>query len=174
MAKVQISIHAPREGSDGLPSDYTSAPMRISIHAPREGSDRRQGVRRRLGSYFYPRSPRGERRPGGSYPGLQSSISIHAPREGSDEAAQSATNAAAISIHAPREGSDIIALRLRKINTVISIHAPREGSDQRGAAAGKRHGYFYPRSPRGERRCSIRSRRSTAPFLSTLPARGAT
>ena len=38
--KLEISIHAPREGSD--PEDERSIPMLdISIHAPREGSDRR-------------------------------------------------------------------------------------------------------------------------------------
>ena len=34
-----ISIHAPREGSDGLRSHVCFALVRISIHAPREGSD---------------------------------------------------------------------------------------------------------------------------------------
>ena len=57
----QISIHAPREGSDLLgysdERDHT-----ISIHAPREGSD--DGLYRLL-------------------EGLRI-ISIHAPREGSD------------------------------------------------------------------------------------------
>ena len=34
-----ISIHAPREGSDGLQVDALTAGFDISIHAPREGSD---------------------------------------------------------------------------------------------------------------------------------------
>ena len=33
---------------------------------------------------------------------------------------------------------------------------------------------FYPRSPRGERRSTQRANASSLPFLSTLPARGAT
>ena len=79
----QISIHAPREGSDPaflfpVVSDF------ISIHAPREGSDRI------------------------AFQGLcQNLISIHAPREGSDlpdERFQAYRDQ--ISIHAPREGSD--------------------------------------------------------------------
>ena len=58
---MNISIHAPREGSDrfGLDAD---AHQGISIHAPREGSDRRSRYRFRL----------------------RVGISIHAPREGSD------------------------------------------------------------------------------------------
>ena len=59
-----ISIHAPRAGSDS--SVMTSPPFRltISIHAPRAGSD-------------CIRAARFER---------QLKISIHAPRAGSDEA----------------------------------------------------------------------------------------
>ena len=57
---LDISIHAPREGSDSASAWLTNTTS-ISIHAPREGSD---GVRDMV-------------RP----PGL---ISIHAPREGSD------------------------------------------------------------------------------------------
>ena len=56
----------------------------------------------------------------------------------------------------------------------ISIHAPREGSD---FSAGGKTGdakNFYPRSPRGERRSRSSMRIRDSPFLSTLPARGAT
>ena len=57
----QISIHAPREGSDQTQwvMDFNAA---ISIHAPREGSDRS----------------------GDTGAGDLVDISIHAPREGSD------------------------------------------------------------------------------------------
>ena len=64
---VAISIHAPREGSDGVTPepDYQG---QISIHAPREGSD----VRRKRRCYE------------------AVDISIHAPREGSDVMRQDA------------------------------------------------------------------------------------
>ena len=101
-----ISIHAPRVGSDAYSSllkeeleafqstlpvwgaTKQASPMImctwISIHAPRVGSDRRRqrGVNGR--KYFNPRSPCGERRhrPGQSLRPRQ--ISIHAPRVGSD------------------------------------------------------------------------------------------
>ena len=55
-----ISIHAPREGSDVWvlqKNTYT----RISIHAPREGSDQPAAHRPRHQRDFYPRSPREER-----------------------------------------------------------------------------------------------------------------
>ena len=56
-----ISIHAPREGSDGQGVDLDD-PVVISIHAPREGSD--------LLGHLQPLPA--------------DVISIHAPREGSD------------------------------------------------------------------------------------------
>ena len=78
----QISIHAPREGSDG---DITGVNHHfvISIHAPREGSDGAAG------------STTADTR-----------ISIHAPREGSDCRLGVVIHGGGISIHAPREGSD--------------------------------------------------------------------
>ena len=56
----------------------------ISIHAPREGSDTRSAGTITGGIYFNPRSPRGERRRATHTPGARCVISIHAPREGSD------------------------------------------------------------------------------------------
>ena len=57
-----ISIHAPREGSDTIGSGEVYTIYRISIHAPREGSDRMIFFPLWISiSYFYPRSPRGER-----------------------------------------------------------------------------------------------------------------
>ena len=56
----QISIHAPREGSDQR-RGFSTFITAISIHAPREGSD---AAKERM-SYIF-------------------DISIHAPREGSD------------------------------------------------------------------------------------------
>ena len=57
-----ISIHAPREGSDGWISGELTITV-ISIHAPREGSDRLAQLKTRI---------------------QLTHISIHAPREGSD------------------------------------------------------------------------------------------
>ena len=56
----------------------------------------------------------------------------------------------------------------------ISIHAPRAGSDRSTRTRTRRPGYFYPRSPRGERQLCKALRCIDFSFLSTLPARGAT
>ena len=59
----EISIHAPREGSD-VQAQEAGIVQRISIHAPREGSDCDRRRRSAVLTNFYPRSPRGERRRG--------------------------------------------------------------------------------------------------------------
>ena len=149
-----ISIHAPREGSDGSNPPGTLSGRRflstlpargatvqaaasdllatlISIHAPREGSD------------YQDWTPSGE----------PERISIHAPREGSDTTySLSGSLFFEISIHAPREGSDWYwSIEYCPSSNNISIHAPREGSDHDPPLPGAVPPDFYPRSPRGER-----------------------
>ena len=55
-------------------------------------------------------------------------ISIHAPRAGSDLEFENAKVMGMISIHAPRAGSDGADSDIL-IDVIISIHAPRAGSD---------------------------------------------
>ena len=78
----EISIHAPRMGSDRAPQ-HGGSHRGISIHAPRMGSDaaRQDDVHGRA-------------------------ISIHAPRMGSDPQSYTIAPIPPISIHAPRMGSD--------------------------------------------------------------------
>ena len=170
----QISIHAPRTGSDVQP------PLRRFCH-PRYFNPRSPHGERRTplllaftSSFnFNPRSPHGERREPKRLCARKGHISIHAPRTGSDHTSLSALatssvfqstlpargatlidsvfpTIASISIHAPRTGSDIVTLDLC-FRHFISIHAPRTGSDKK---------------QRGKRFLQL--------FQSTLPARGAT
>ena len=78
-----ISIHAPREGSDGF-QHMDELVRKISIHAPREGSDRALLTRK---------SPCGR---------FLSTL----PVRGATHCSAMAFECSAISIHAPREGSD--------------------------------------------------------------------
>ena len=57
----EISIHAPRVGSDHGKGRKGTAQRGISIHAPRVGSDRMQRSKNSRQKYFNPRSPCGER-----------------------------------------------------------------------------------------------------------------
>ena len=159
-----ILIHAPREGSDVVVL-VAEAQRHISIHAPREGSDAEASLVELAGE-----------------------ISIHAPREGSDEQrgavvedfqqflstlpARGATlcivfsrSISDISIHAPREGSDRrrerrLILRFEFLSTL-----PARGATRAGTHRPRQRRYFYPRSPRGERR-GARQQGRTEPGIS--------
>ncbi len=83
-----ISIHAPRTGSDEAVRGARRVLPGISIHAPRTGSDIGFQIKPVSPADFNPRSPHGERRPGGCRRAPPQEISIHAPRTGSDAAAR--------------------------------------------------------------------------------------
>ena len=171
--------------------------MDISIHAPRTGSDDvGEWVFTIKHDDFNPRSPHGERlandgtiatatafqstlpargaTEANNYHVLGVRISIHAPRTGSDinifhiasqlkisihaprtgsdsEASRYNGKLPMISIHAPRTGSDSEASRYNGKLPMISIHAPRTGSDPPIPRGRSNYGDFNPRSPHGER-----------------------
>ena len=56
-----ISIHAPREGSDGYPALMSENCIHFYPRSPRGERQQQSETGRRLAD-FYPRSPRGERR----------------------------------------------------------------------------------------------------------------
>ena len=126
---MKISIHAPREGSDGEDVRGDPSFSFISIHAPREGSDAVIVYFLSFLSNFNPRSPRGER----------------------PDAPQRHNRTARFQSTLPARGATTSTCFLSLI-WIISIHAPREGSDFQivGVVFGIRD--FNPRSPRGERR----------------------
>ena len=124
-----ISIHAPREGSDGykifqflLPVLFQST---LPVRGATCGSTRPKHPACRFQSTLPVRGATIISNPPYSVKG----ISIHAPREGSDLSLAGDKNLdVIISIHAPREGSDD-GHPLQAGGPGISIHAPREGSD---------------------------------------------
>ena len=118
-----ISIHAPREGSDaGLACNYPGWP-KFQSTLPVRGAT---AVVRIVSALVV--------------------ISIHAPREGSDGISTPVCGQCGISIHAPREGSDSRGLGSVE-HIAISIHAPREGSDRGDGIPGRWGKDFNPRSP---------------------------
>ena len=176
LAKVGISIHAPREGSDTVANRLTDKQKKFLSTLPARGATVNVLSARSNSTYFYPRSPRGERLHTSCNVACSMVISIHAPREGSDRGtypppaagyiflstlpARGATRLNpsqilwyGISIHAPREGSDHLIMFMT-YPVMISIHAPREGSDKAILLPSTKWFHFYPRSPRGERRRS--------------------
>ena len=151
-AAIEISIHPPREGWDGLFAFQGSFPARpfqsthpvrggtyfffvpnrlvwISIHPPREGWDTRKSTHKETPRTFQ---------------------STH-PVRGGTVRCLSLPAAPGISIHPPREGWDPL-FPWRALLGDISIHPPREGWDF----------------------CGLSILSSTAPFQSTHPVRGGT
>ena len=81
---ASISIHALREEGDFLVRVYFENGAKISIHALREEGDCFAVVAFAALGHFYPRPPRGGRRPFGPVIGIVFAISIHALREEGD------------------------------------------------------------------------------------------
>ena len=168
-----ISIHAPRTGSDSwqklrlrrrrrFQSTLPARGATILVHEirfvinhfnPRSPHGERPIAEREtsVATDFNPRSPHGERlhRLSDGWSGW--TISIHAPRTGSDAVNLPGLQRSDISIHAPRTGSDFKNLLLFR-NVEISIHAPRTGSDGMHRRKSFCRCHFNPRSPHGERR----------------------
>ena len=125
----RISIHALREEGDLDPSQSLRG-VRISIHALREEGDLpekdRQAVR---------------------------SISIHALREEGDTKSPHTSFWLSIFLSTPsaRRATQKVAELTKRYN--ISIHALREEGDHGDLCYIMPHDNFYPRPPRGGRRC---------------------
>ena len=80
---AEVSIHAPREGSDHLSHPYNLAYPRFNPRPPRGERLYTPNLSSRPGG-FNPRPPRGERHVT-VHQAVTWIVSIHAPREGSDE-----------------------------------------------------------------------------------------
>ena len=190
-----ISIHAPRTGSDlpqmpmgsAIPFQSTlpargathtstarTSTRQISIHAPRTGSDICWVTAWSWKTTFQSTLPaRGATSGKHGESGLEG-ISIHAPRTGSDDAASCRRTFVYIfQSTLPARGATH-PLRRTYVFKHISIHAPRTGSDDTDPITVTFHLDFNPRSPHGERRFRGVLVFRDASFQSTLPARGAT
>ena len=157
MPSIQkISIHAPREGGDGV---TLSCPLRTSNFNPRppRGGRLCRVWRYLLSCDFNPRPPRGGRRACILYTALTVHFNPRPPRGGRRHPRDVFPGGCGISIHAPREGGDSWRSVLKIFERRISIHAPREGGDPGHFHQRYRHSNFNPRPPRGGRqqRCTV-------------------
>ena len=106
-SKGDISIHAPRGGSDFNAGKLVPIYVDISIHAPRGGSDLPATCKRQ-----------------------REGISIHAPRGGSDPPSGNGTVVGwEFQSTLPAGGATFSNTACNKRHADISIHAPRGGSD---------------------------------------------
>ena len=190
-----ISIHAPRTGSDMRRPAWRTCQSYFNPRSP-HGERRETYTRRKSRLYFNPRSPHGERLAIPRVQAFQSDISIHAPRTGSDPASRFQSYRSAYfnprSPHGERRQSHgfrhfraifqstlpargaTSMIIMDGCCTCISIHAPRTGSDPTLSFRPRHGGYFNPRSPHGERQGFKFRGIDDVIFQSTLPARGAT
>ena len=83
---IQISIHAPRMGSDTTRRNSEPAKIIFQSTLPAWGATRAAGYFLEFRFYFNPRSPHGERPYRSRSWKVSIIISIHAPRMGSDYA----------------------------------------------------------------------------------------
>ena len=124
-----ISIHALLAESDGVHFDNFNLHCVISIHALLAESDRQQPAGEKQRTYFYPRSPCGERQTQTQKtPHFTSYFYPRSPCGERRASSQQEKNNGHISIHALLAESDIVMVGLLMFNL-----------------------YFYPRSPCGER-----------------------
>ena len=149
---IIISIHALLAESDPSKLAKTSRTEKISIHALLAESD---GRARRPGQncqHFYPRSPCGERLDRW-LAGLKGTLflSTLSLRRATTNHDQGASNQQ-ISIHALLAESDSCTAETDITLIGISIHALLAESDTLRQLQSALCGYFYPRSPCGERR----------------------
>ena len=86
---ADISIHAPRTGSDPRSRSQADRHHQISIHAPRTGSDTPEERKRVQDAKFQSTLPARGATDFAATHSRQGDISIHAPRTGSDTASRS-------------------------------------------------------------------------------------
>ena len=160
-------------GSDDLRAELLAL-IDISIHAPRMGSDVDTNFSVSAHAHFNPRSPDGERPLRIGQRGRPARISIHAPRMGSDwKPTNHSRSTSRFQSTLPGWGATHVRL-VAPYRLPISIHAPRMGSDVAIWPYSSSETNFNPRSPDGERQLEGVLFGSGVVFQSTLPGWGAT
>ena len=173
-APGDISIHAPRTGSDRNGCCVSGAGLSFQSTLPARGATPAAG-NPGGGTIFQSTLPaRGATCPGQSSLQLECNFNPRSPHGERRHHLAKMAGVKFISIHAPRTGSDRYSRDNHHCLGLISIHAPRTGSDELRALQRDVHEHFNPRSPHGERQGIAGGAASRDPFQSTLPARGAT
>ena len=169
----------------------------ISIHAPREGSDFKILRISFITSYFYPRSPRGERPVGPAWLPLVAAFLSTLPARGATSPGYGLESLRSDFYPRSPRGERLGPAACSSCLALFLSTLPARGATFFALSMALNCRNFYPRSPRGERRrrqhpavrgagISIHAPREGSDsryegnpkagkvFLSTLPARGAT
>ena len=169
---AEVSIHAPREGCDGVLL-FLRATLRfqfthpgrgatlsncegdtrraVSIHAPREGCDYKHCLHSTYVQRFNSRTPGGVRHKMGRSPTLKYSFQFTHPGRGATYRICFSVYHPHVSIHAPREGCDSSFRSMSRFANVFQFTHPG-----RGATTSRRSPYrpslgFNSRTPGGVR-----------------------
>ena len=148
--------------------------VNISIHAPRTGSDIvALDILNKMND-FNPRSPHGERHRRLAEFCYRTQFQSTLPARGATGRITRTERHASISIHAPRTGSDDRASKVASCRARFQSTLPARGATFIILVTWGLEQYFNPRSPHGERPSPPQSAENPPAFQSTLPARGAT
>ena len=152
--RQEISIHAPRTGSDAQWYD-TIQDCIISIHAPRTGSDTTPRMRSTTTRHFNPRSPHGERRAASSVREVRPLFQSTLPARGATSL-RFTTSSHTIKFQStlPARGATEATSKYR-IQWAFQSTLPARGATLECAAVAYREKDFNPRSPHGERQSEI-------------------
>ena len=151
-AKEDISIHAPRTGSDRFTSSARITVCRFQSTLPARGATVSSCALRQSASHFNPRSPHGERPSAPIRTARPARFQSTLPARGATTANWRSSMKSTFQSTLPARGATIRRV-IADAADVISIHAPRTGSDlRRGDAGAADDSDFNPRSPHGERR----------------------
>ena len=151
----------------------TRLARQISIHAPRMGSDLRWRRRCVPRSHFNPRSPDGERLERKGRQLHATTISIHAPRMGSDQETIPIGLETQFQSTLPGWGATGCS-RCHHRRTVYFNPRSPDGERRSIRASARPTIHFNPRSPDGERLSNVYDLVNRLRFQSTLPGWGAT
>ena len=149
--------------------------INISIHAPRTGSDASKRYPQRNRGDFNPRSPHGERPEGYAKQIDYWAISIHAPRTGSDDYSRSiATTLYQFQSTLPARGATSATKRRQRLHKNFNPRSPHGERRVQFQPAGKVMRFQSTLPARGATPWGSKSLTIICLFQSTLPARGAT
>ena len=169
-ALADISIHAPRKGSDSDGVAIGCHPA-ISIHAPRKGSDNRFAALRRIHSAFQSTLPaRGATSPRQRGGPLAARFQSTLPARGATTAWCLSTKTANFNPRSPQGERPVHS----SVTPSLSNFNPR-------SPQGERHGHkrrlcvldhFNPRSPQGERHVLMQRYKNGDPISIHAPRKG--
>ena len=169
-----ISIHAPREGSDSRPKKHNLSQCKFLSTLPARGATDLDAVAEDFRHDFYPRSPRGERllqarqgppariyfyprSPRGERPSSSVALSMPTlflstlPARGATSPVSASSVPRVFLSTLPARGATLGLGRVTRSRSSFLSTLPARGATGQAVASHRDGGYFYPRSPRGER-----------------------